>query len=556
MLYGDWGTSKAYVIGIAFAIAGHGSFMLLCMMAVLMFMVGLAYTIICKVNPYGGGVYSSVRERSPIIAVIGALLLIADYVITASLSSVVAFQYLGFNRPELWAMATIFALGVINYFGPTKGANLATGIAVAAGVVLAALAVACIPHLGNTVISFPSGGAMTTWTSFVGIVLAISGVEAIANTTGIMKLPVEKTAKKAIWPVMVEVVVITLILGAAVNAIPNLSTTEHTEDMLKVVASFFVAPWFGTVVSIALALLLISATNTAMQGLVSLQFIMGKDRELPRVFARLNRYGMPWFSLLVAIFIPILILMIEHDLAHLAALYAIGAVGAITIDTGACFSNKKIEISKAERALLGLVCVVLAFIWITIAFEKHNALIYASLVLAIGLTARMAGQWVKEQKAEVETGAENVLTLTEAKNLQTLYAGGTLVALREFNENILKEAALRAKGRKDNAVYIIFIEQVPPGWGYPLEAEPSRHASRVLGKAVQAMEKQGLTGVPIWRMGSKPAHVIAETVRELELDSLFIGTTRRGALERFLKGQVLVNLAKELPTTCQLHICN
>ena len=25
MLYGDWGTSKAYVLGIAFAIAGHAS---------------------------------------------------------------------------------------------------------------------------------------------------------------------------------------------------------------------------------------------------------------------------------------------------------------------------------------------------------------------------------------------------------------------------------------------------------------------------------------------------------------------------------------------------
>ena len=25
MLYGDWGTSKAYVLGIAFAISGHAS---------------------------------------------------------------------------------------------------------------------------------------------------------------------------------------------------------------------------------------------------------------------------------------------------------------------------------------------------------------------------------------------------------------------------------------------------------------------------------------------------------------------------------------------------
>jgi hypothetical protein len=29
MLYGDWGTSKAYVLGIAFALAGHTSWFFL-----------------------------------------------------------------------------------------------------------------------------------------------------------------------------------------------------------------------------------------------------------------------------------------------------------------------------------------------------------------------------------------------------------------------------------------------------------------------------------------------------------------------------------------------
>ncbi len=35
MLYGDWGTSKAYVLGLAFAIAGHASMFLLVAMAAL-----------------------------------------------------------------------------------------------------------------------------------------------------------------------------------------------------------------------------------------------------------------------------------------------------------------------------------------------------------------------------------------------------------------------------------------------------------------------------------------------------------------------------------------
>src|SRR3989338_10643315 len=82
MLYGDWGTSKAYVIGIAFALTGHASWLFLGIMSVLTAVVGVCYMIICRIYPDGGGVYSSVKHRSQFLAVVGALLLIADYVFT------------------------------------------------------------------------------------------------------------------------------------------------------------------------------------------------------------------------------------------------------------------------------------------------------------------------------------------------------------------------------------------------------------------------------------------------------------------------------------------
>src|SRR3989338_7993180 len=81
MLYGDWGTSKAYVLGIAFAISGHASMFFLLAMNALVVVVGLCYILICKAHPDGGGVYSSVRHRSRNLAVVGALLLVADYAV-------------------------------------------------------------------------------------------------------------------------------------------------------------------------------------------------------------------------------------------------------------------------------------------------------------------------------------------------------------------------------------------------------------------------------------------------------------------------------------------
>src|SRR5258707_15895597 len=43
ILYGDWGTSKAYVIGLAFAVAGYSSFWLILAMFVLLALVGINY---------------------------------------------------------------------------------------------------------------------------------------------------------------------------------------------------------------------------------------------------------------------------------------------------------------------------------------------------------------------------------------------------------------------------------------------------------------------------------------------------------------------------------
>src|SRR4249919_2320496 len=95
LLFGDWGTSRLYVLGLAFFFASRTSFWLICGMSVLILLVGWVYTQICRIYPDGGGVYTAARQKSRTLAVIGALLLFADYTVTASLSSLDAFHYFG-----------------------------------------------------------------------------------------------------------------------------------------------------------------------------------------------------------------------------------------------------------------------------------------------------------------------------------------------------------------------------------------------------------------------------------------------------------------------------
>ncbi|MBI2167136.1 MAG: amino acid permease [Candidatus Omnitrophica bacterium] len=552
MLYGDWGTSKAYVLGIAFALSGHASWFFLGLMSLLTALVGRCYMIICRIYPDGGGVYSSVKHRSKTLAVIGAFLLMADYVVTASLSTLDAFHYFNFAHPELWAIMTILAIGVINWVGPGKGGSLAVVIGIAASAAAGILFLATVPALPHVELRWPEGNWAANWSQFAGIVLALSGVEAIANMTGIMAQPVERTSKRAIWPVLIEVSLLTFLLGIAMNAIPGL--TNHTDDMLRALGDYYIGPWYGHVISLVFGLLLLSAANTAIGDLVGIQFAMAKDGELPGIFARLNRFGMPWLSLMVAALVPVLVLIFEHDIVRLASLYAIGVVGAITLNLGSCATNFEISLKRQERILLFIGSAVLFLIELTIAYEKHNALLFATAVLSTGLILRALAKVVVPVPIAELVESVNVLTVSEAKEIAPLYKSSSLVALKGLNLFLLEEAAMRVKSKGENSVYLVYVEESPPSPELPTELEPSTKSLDLLGKAQKEMEKRGVTAVPVWRLGENPGKLIAGAAQELEVNTVMIGATRRSALVNLLRGDVVRTLAKNLPRDCHIVI--
>ncbi|WP_435017797.1 universal stress protein [Tundrisphaera sp. TA3] len=409
MLFGDWGTSRLYVLGLAFAFTARASFWYVAAMCLLMIGVGWSYEIICRLFPDGGGVYSSAQRRSQLLAVIGGLLLCADYVVTASLSCLDAFHYLGLTGYSLFglpvdalaAAVTILLIGWLNYFGPTKTGSIAMLVALATVVLTLVIGVACIPHLGHafSMVESPlAHGARQSWIGFTEIVLALSGVEAIANMTGIMVQPVEKTARKAIVPVLIEIVVMNLILALAMTSLPDADLfvggdhskpTAHTGDMLKVIAAHYVSPGFAAVSSVVFAALLLSAVNTAIGALVSTQFMLSRDKELPQSLARLNRFGMPKIPLIVAAIIPAAIVLLFPNVEKLAGLYAIGVVGAISITLATTSTNRELALKLGERGFMLVLTMIMLAIGFTICIEKPAARSFALIVLVSGLAGRL-----------------------------------------------------------------------------------------------------------------------------------------------------------------------
>src|SRR3989454_2696499 len=386
-------------------------------MCVLTALVGINYMIICRLYPDGGGVYASVRHRSEVISIVGAFLLIADYLVTAAISALSAFQYLGVPHPEKFAAASILAIGLLNLLGPKQTGGLAFLISIPTAIVVIVLGLFSLPHLGTALGHLqPLHGTFgQNWAGFVGIVLALSGVEAIANATGVMKLDpgttdenpcVVRTSTPAILIVLVEVCLFTALLGLAMHALGGLQIVngdvnapgaEGVRDyMLRYMGQIFVGGAlgpalghaFGFLVSIVFGLLLLSAVNTAIVDLIAIQFLMSRDRELPNIFQRLNKWGVPSAGMLLATLVPMLLVIVVKDMSGLAELYAVGVVGAIATNLGATATDRKLSIKSWARTLMFGTFIVMAAIEMSLLIDKPNARYFAVTILAVGLILR------------------------------------------------------------------------------------------------------------------------------------------------------------------------
>ncbi|MCL4220416.1 MAG: universal stress protein [Phycisphaerales bacterium] len=222
LLYGDWGTSRLYVLGLAFLYTAHASVLYLAAIGLFMLAVSWAYTIVCRCFPDGGGVYTAARQINPILAVVGSTLLLSGYIMTAAISVVEAFHYFGAPASLTLPLSvvTLLGIGMLNWLGARSAGRFALLIALVSLVVSGIMAILAMPFFirGLGTISFESLAHQSVgsgWVNFAKICLALAGIEAVANMTGLMKHPVAREARRTIWPVAIEVVVLNLVFGLA-----------------------------------------------------------------------------------------------------------------------------------------------------------------------------------------------------------------------------------------------------------------------------------------------------------------------------------------------------
>jgi amino acid transporter/nucleotide-binding universal stress UspA family protein len=594
-LYGDWGTSKAYVIGFAFMAAHFSSFPIILAVCAFTGLVGYNYIIVCKHFPDGGGVYSAARDQSRVLAVLGSLLLLADFIVTAALSGWDAMIYLGVPREhvQIATLGLLVAVGFLNYFGPKHSGSLAVSLALPMVVVVVVIILLSLPYLTFEHLNHSSKlFTKSNWVAFVGVILALSGVEAIANLTGVLKLDegsshevpiVAKTARKAIVPVAIEVVLGTALLGWAMLSLPpDLGSTieKRHEDMLSYLGEHYgtlfwndhvgtLFGWngahFGTslgwCIGIVVGLLLLSAVNTAIGAMIGLIYMLARDGEMPKSFTRLNNHGVPWAPLLIAVVLPFILTTVTENLDSLADMYAIGVVGAIAVNLGSCWYNKKLGLAWHERAIMGVTFLILFAVEVTIGKTKPAALFFAVCVVGIGFCLRAYS--MKRAGLQTVTMTKEMASAVVPERWESLRINingdqSIMVAARGITP-VLRFALEEARLRK-GPLYVLYVKELSVTLPGPVGAmerprwQDDRRAAEIMYGMLELGRENSVQVIPVYSVSDNPAVSILDLSATLGIDMLILGARHRQTFVALLKGNIVTEVAKNLPENIQLVI--
>ena len=319
----------------------------------------------------------------------------------------------------------------------------------------------------------------------MGVILALSGVEAVANITGVMKADADSTAGKteshahrhesdragrdrsghrhraarlghALAAARVSRRTCSRTKKTCSAFSPSTTDPSSSDPRLGQI--------FGIIVGAIFGLLLFSAVNTAIVALIGVIYMMAQDGEMPRQLARLNRHGVPKIPLFIAVGIPIVILAVTKQFEGLAGLYAIGVVGAIAVNLGACTFNKRLDLRWYERGIMGLTFVVLAAVELTIAAEQTRRALFRRLRSRDRLwIARLLAQISGLKTVTVSRGVAAMVhpelanaiqpRLEEGQKIMVAARGITPVLGFALDEAQLRKAVLCVLFVKEIAVY-------------------------------------------------------------------------------------------------------
>ena len=361
------------------------------LVVIVYFTVVASYRQNVHAYPSGGGDYEVVSVNlGPKWGVFVASALLIDYVLTVAVSISAAVQNLGSTIPFVaehnvqFAVGFIIVITLLNLRGVKEsGAFFAIPVYFFVGSIFIMIGVGIF----NTIMGNPMEAESADWTvvaehNFTGAAMifllarafssgttALTGIEAIANGVPAFKKPKSKNAANTL--LMMGIISMSMFVGITWLAFATgVKYAEYAKDMLgmpegrteqkTVIVQVAEAVFQNSIVivliiSLATAVILVLAANTAFNGFPLMGSVLAKDGYLPRqLHTRGDRLAFSNGILTLAGLAVILVVIYQANPSNLINLYVIGVFVSFTLSQLGMIRhwtrNLKTTVDKSERA--------------------------------------------------------------------------------------------------------------------------------------------------------------------------------------------------------------
>jgi hypothetical protein len=190
---------------------------------------------------------------------------------------------------------------------------------------------------------------------------------------------------------------------------------------------------------------------------------------------------------------------------------------------------------------------------VTLAVTKLHALAFVAIVLATGLILRQLTQIATRRRPKPSLLRQAIMDQLPPDALAK-----PKVLLATAGSDDLADAALEIAAAEDAALVVAFIRQV--ALSYKVEAETRLTLDS--DPAAQALftdflshgHRYGVPIIPVYDTGPNAAELIAEHAAMNGVSKVLLGSSRRGAIHKIIKGSFQRHLESLLPPDIPVQI--
>ncbi|MGC8676199.1 MAG: APC family permease [Candidatus Micrarchaeia archaeon] len=297
-----------YVIsGLAAGIAGPASIFAVLIAAFASVFTGFSFAELAHLYASEGGNYEYSKEvLGNYFGFIAGIVWIFASVVSGS---AIALSFAGYFSAlfgikvseVLIATLLIVVLSAINYFGIKRSAETATLLILINLAVLAFFVLVGIFFIkpSNYVPVFPKGiGSMFVASAFV--FFAYTGFARVTMLGEEIKEPKKTIPRAILYSIVISMAVYAVVMLVLIGIVPYGKISASSSPLASALFIATKKPWFGYVISVGALIATFDVDLAMILGLSRVLFAMSRDKAIPPVFSRLNKYSVPHFAIITS----------------------------------------------------------------------------------------------------------------------------------------------------------------------------------------------------------------------------------------------------------------